>query len=106
MSQKTDFTTELFEAANRLDVVSPFERRRLIERSVAVIAAQQELLKLRGNVVPIEPDFLKEIGKLAEMAGGDNGIDVLISAGLLMLADEIRRLRILCLTTRADGDQA
>lgn len=106
MSQTTDFTAELFKAANRLDVVSPFERRRLIERAVAVIAAQRELLKLRGDIVPIEPDFLKEMGKLAEMAGGDNGVDVLISAGLLILAEEIRRLRILCLTTGADGDRA
>jgi hypothetical protein len=106
MSQTTDFTAELFEAANRLDVVSPFERRRLIERAVTVIGAQRELLKLRGNVVPLEPDFLKEMGKLAEMAGGDNGVDVLISVGLLMLAEEIRRLRILCQTTGADGYQA
>lgn len=106
MSQTTDFTAELFEAANRVDAVSPFERRRLIERAAAVIAAQRELLRLRGNLVPLEPDFLKEMGKLAEMAGGRNGVDVLISTGFLMLAEEIRRLRILCLTTGADGDQA
>lgn len=35
------------------------------------------------------------MGTLAEMAGRGDGIDVLIGAGLLMLAGEIQQLRTL-----------
>lgn len=96
MSQTTNFVAELIYAANTIAEVTPFERRRLLERGMAIVGAQQELLELRGNIVPIRSGFMHDMAKLAEIAGRDNGIEVLIGAGMLMLADEIRRLRVLC----------
>jgi hypothetical protein len=101
VSQTTDFVAELIYAANTIDEVTPFERRRLLERGMAIVAAQRELLELRGNIVPLQPDFMREMGKLAEIAGRRNGISLLIGSGMLMLADEIRRLRVLCKTAGA-----
>ncbi len=101
MSQTTDFVAELIYAANTIDDVTPFERRRLLERGMAIVAAQRELLELRGNIVPLQPDFMQAMAKLAEIAGRDNGIEILIAVGMLNLADEIRRLRVLCKATEA-----
>lgn len=96
MSQTTDFVAELIYAANTIDDVTPLERRRLLERGMAIVAAQRELLEMRGNIVPLQPDFMQAMAKLAEIAGRDNGIEILIAVGMLNLADEIRRLRVLC----------
>lgn len=101
MSQTTDLVAELIYAANTIDDVTPFERRRLLERGMAIVAAQRELLELRGNIVPLQPDFMQAMAKLAEIAGRDNGIEMLIAAGMLNLAEEIRRLRVLCKATEA-----
>ncbi len=101
MSQTTDFVAELIYAANTIDDVTPFERRRLLERGMAIVAAQRELLELRGNIVPLQPDFMQAMAKLAEIAGRDNGIEMLIAVGMLDLAEEIRRLRVLCKATEA-----
>lgn len=95
MSQTTDFVTELVRAANTLTAVTPFERRRLIERSISVIGAQRELIRLDGGVAHDLPGFMQDMATLAEMAGRDSGIDILVSAGLLMLAGEIQQLRTL-----------
>lgn len=95
MTQTTDFISELFEAANTLQNVTPAERRRLIERGISTVHAQQELLRLNGNTVAIEPGFMSDMPALAMVAGQDNAVDTLVSAGMLMLAGEIRRLRIL-----------
>lgn len=94
MSQTTDFVAELIYAANTIDDVTPFERRRLLERGMAIVAAQREL-------VPLQPDFMQAMAKLAEIAGRDNGIEMLIAVGMLDLAEEIRRLRVLCKATEA-----
>jgi len=101
VSQTTDFVAELIYAANTIDDVTPFERRRLLERGMAIVAAQRELLELRGNIVPLQPDFMQAMAKLAEIAGRDNGIEMLIAVGMLDLAEEIRRLRVLCKATEA-----
>ncbi len=55
VTQMTDFISELIEAANTLESVTPNERRRLIERGISTVRAQQELLQLQGNLVAIEP---------------------------------------------------
>jgi len=52
MSTTTDFIAELVRAANEVHLLSPAERRRLLERAAAVIAAQREILDLRDKVVP------------------------------------------------------
>jgi hypothetical protein len=101
VSQTTDFISELIYAANTIADVTPFERRRLLERGMAIAAAQRELLELRGDIVPLQPGFMQDMAKLAETAGRENGIEILIGAGMLMLANEIRRLRLL--SKAADG---
>lgn len=101
MSQTTGFVAELIYAANTIDDVTPFERRRLLERGITIVAAQRELLELRGNIVPLQPDFMQAIVKLAEIAGRENGVEILIAVGMLNLADEIRRLRVLCKAAEA-----
>lgn len=101
MSQTTDFISELIYAANTIADVTPFERRRLLKRGMAIAAAQRELLELRGDIVPLQPGFMQDMAKLAETAGRENGIEILIGAGMLMLANEIRRLRLL--SKAADG---
>ncbi len=95
MTQTTDFISELFEAANTLENITLPERRRLLERGIATVRAQQELLRVSSNITAIEPGFMSDMPKLAEIAGQDDAVDVLVSAGMLMLAGEIRRLRIL-----------
>lgn len=96
MSQATDCIAQLIRAANTLDTVTPFERGRLLDRGISIVRAQRELLQLQGNIVPVRPGFMQDLGSLANMAGREGGIDVLIGAGMLMLADEIQRLRMLC----------
>lgn len=96
MSHTTDFIAELIRAANTLDTVTPFERGRLIDRGVSIVQAQRELLQLHGNIVPVKPGFMQDMGTLAEMAGREDGIDILVGAGMLMLAGEIQRLGTLC----------
>ncbi len=97
----TDFISELVEAANTLPSLAPSERRRLIERGISTVQAQRELLHVNGNMVAIQPGFMADMPTLAGMAGDNDAVDVIVSAGMLMLAGEIRRLRILC---NGDGD--
>ncbi len=95
MTHTPDFISELFAAANTIHDIAPLERRRLIERGIATVRAQRELLHMNGNTVSLEPGFMKDMPGLAVMAARDEGIEVLVAAGMLMLAAEIRRLRIL-----------
>ena len=48
MSATTDFIAELIRAANEIYLLTPLERVRLIERAVATIQAQRELLAMRS----------------------------------------------------------
>lgn len=84
--------------ANTLHAVTPYERRRLIVLGFSVVEAQREVILLQGDVVPVEPGFMQSMATLAEMAGREDGIDVLIGAGMLMLAGEIQRLSVLAHT--------
>lgn len=89
------FISELVFAANTIESVTPPERRRLIERGIATVRAQRELLTLRGNVIPMEPPAMRDMEALAVRAEYVPGIGLHVSAGMLLLAEEIRRLRIL-----------
>jgi len=95
LTQTTAFISELVEGANTLQHVAPGERRRLIERGIATVNAQQELLRLQGNTIAFQPGFMSDMPALARIAGQDDAVEVLVSSGMLMLAGEIRRLRIL-----------
>ncbi|OCJ15292.1 hypothetical protein A6U87_24380 [Rhizobium sp. AC44/96] len=93
MTQTTDFITELIVAANQISAVTPFERRRLLERAVATTKALRELLLLSKKVVPISAGLQRDIeGMVCE---AETAPEVLMAAVLLMAADEIRQLRIL-----------
>jgi hypothetical protein len=52
-------------------------------------------------MVAIQLGFMADMQTLAEMAGDDDAVDIIVSGGMLMLAGEIRRLRIFC---NRDGD--
>lgn len=95
MIQTTDFISELVAAANMIELIRPSERQRLIERGVLIVKAQQDLLHVSGNTIAIEPAFMRDMPKLADMAGRDEVAELVVGAGMLMLAGEMRRLRIL-----------
>lgn len=95
MTETTAFIAELIEAANKIHLLRADERRRLIERGIAVVNAQQELLGLNGNIVALTPAFLKDMPMLVVMAEREDAVETIVGAGMLMLAGEIRRLRIL-----------
>ncbi|MBW6425443.1 hypothetical protein KX729_28915 [Rhizobium sp. XQZ8] len=75
--------------------IKPVKRRRLIDRGIATVHAQQELLRLNGTTFALQPGFMSDMPTLARLAGQEDAVDVLVSAGMLMLAGEIMRLRIL-----------
>ncbi len=93
MTQTTDFVTELIVAANQISSVTPFECRRLLERGIATTKALRELLLVNHKVVPISAGLLAEIETLVPEV--DTTPDVLLAAALLLVAEEIRQLRVL-----------
>lgn len=93
MSTTTDFIAELVRAANEVHLLAPAERRRLLERAAAVIAAQRELLELRDKVVPPSRGVVSDLDAMKQHAR--EGADVVVRSVLLLCAEEIRRLRIL-----------
>ena len=93
MSSTTDFVSELYRAANEVAKLSLPERRRLIERALAAIADQREILSNQGNVAPFPSAILTEIRTL--MNEIDKGPNFFAAHLLLECADEIRRLHVL-----------
>lgn len=47
------------------------------------------------GVVAIPAHFMEDMPKLAEMAERPDAVDVIVAAGMLMLAEEVQRLRVL-----------
>ena len=90
---RTDIVVELEAAANTINDVMPIDRRKLIEEGIAGVASERTLLILKGNVLPMEPGFMSDMPTLAEMAGLDDALELIVSAGMMMLAGEIARLR-------------
>lgn len=93
MTTTTDFIAELVRAANEVHLLGPAERRRLIERAAATIAAQRELLDLHDKVVPLSRGVVSDLEGMKQHA--PEGPDVVVGSVLLLCAEEIRRLRIL-----------
>ena len=90
MSSTTDFITELYRAANEVRKLTPFERRRLLERAVATIRAGQEQV---GG----QPDLLKheKVAALQTVAESiASAPEVIVGHALLEGADMIRTLKI------------
>lgn len=93
MSSTTDFTAELFRAANQIETLTPSERVRLIERAAATIQAQRDILATRERVVPISFGVTADLKWMKAQA--PTMPEVLSAVVMLKCADEIRRLRIL-----------
>lgn len=82
-------------AANTIYEIRADERRRLVVAGTEAAKADLAILLKKGTVVPVEPGFMSDMPTLAEMAGKENGVEVIVGAGMLMLAGEIRRLHAL-----------
>ncbi|NOV20943.1 hypothetical protein E5S70_33840 [Ensifer adhaerens] len=91
MSLTTAFISELIWAANQASSLTPFEKRRLIERAVATI---HDLREQAG--IPSSNTAADALTGLRETASAVDGLDgERISAALLEAADMIRTLRVL-----------
>lgn len=53
----------------------------------------KQLLQLACIRDPEQPNFMSDMPKLAEMAGDADAVEVIVAAGMSMLASEIERLR-------------
>ena len=93
MCNTTSFVAELVRAANEVHLLTLGERRRLIERAAATIAAQRKLLEVRRNVAPLSRGMVADLDTM--MRDAPEGPDALVALTLLLCAEEIRRLRIL-----------
>ncbi|KQV40539.1 MULTISPECIES: hypothetical protein [unclassified Rhizobium] len=89
----TDIVTTLETAANTIHGVTLKERRRLIEQGIEAATNERAQLLVRGEIIPLEPAFMVDMPTLAETAGHSDTVAVIVSAGMLMLAAEIGRLR-------------
>jgi hypothetical protein len=93
MSTTTDFIAELIRAANEVHLLAPLERKRLVDRAAATIAAQRELLEFRDKVVPLSHGVVSDLENMRRHTA--EGPDVVVASVLSLCAEEIRRLRIL-----------
>lgn len=89
----SDIVDALEAAANTIYDIHVQERRRLILVGTEIAKAERAHLLSKKTVLPLERRFMSDMPKLAEMAGKENAVEVLVGAGMLMLAGEIRRLR-------------
>lgn len=88
-----DIVTALETAANTIHGVTLKERRRLIEQGIEAATNERAQLLVRGEIIPVEPAFMVDMQTLAKAAGRSGTVAVIVSAGMLMLAAEIGRLR-------------
>lgn len=90
MTATIDFITELFRAGNGVGKLTPFERRRLIDRAIATIRDMREQVNFSAPAAA--GDVLAEIDAI----GRDIAVvpDQLVAMALLELADMIRTLKI------------
>lgn len=98
MTATTDLIAELFRAANEVGMLSPFEKRRLLERAVATIREGRDRVGIRPSRTA--PDKVIDIQTVA--ASCASAPDVLVSHAMLEAADMIRTLKIV-LDAKADA---
>ncbi|WP_085043874.1 hypothetical protein [Ensifer aridi] len=91
MSLTTDFIAELIRAANEADKLTPFEVKRLLNRSVATIRDMREQTGIRGN--HRAKDVVIDLQVAAARAESLSSAE--IRDALLDAADIIRTLKIL-----------
>lgn len=91
MSLTTAFTSELVWAANQVEHLTAFEKRRLLERAVVTIREMREQVGISASKA--EPDPVIDLQTTAAGIERRTGDDV--RAALLDAANIIRTLRIL-----------
>lgn len=93
MVPTTDIVHELHVASNTIFDVALSDRQRLLLDGIEEAASFRRLALLAGVHDPDPPGFMDDMPKLAAMAGDADAVEVLIAAGMSMLAGEIERLR-------------
>ncbi|WP_420829025.1 hypothetical protein [Ensifer adhaerens] len=97
MSLTTAFISELVWAANQVDQLTAFEKRRLIERAVVIIREMRDQIGNPQNKTAADP----VIDLQTTAAGMENRTDDQTRDALLDAANMIRSLRIIL-----DGKEA
>lgn len=80
-------------AANTIHTVPLNERRDLIEQGVSAIDALRADLESAGNVSPLQPRWMADMRSLAEISSREDAVEVLVAAGMSLIAAELERLR-------------
>lgn len=91
MSGLPEFVRELFAAANQIDLLTPRERRRLIERAANTIGGLREQIATDGRIVPLVRDITGDLPAFLRTI--DTIPPVLIAVTMNKCADEILRLK-------------
>jgi len=89
----TDLVSEFVRAANSLTKLPQGEKRRLLDRGIAVSSALKELLIETGKVAPVDASIEDVIADIAYHI--EQISDETLSKALLALAGQIRTLRII-----------
>ncbi|WP_172724354.1 hypothetical protein [Neorhizobium tomejilense] len=93
MTAGSDIVAELHTSANSIFDVDPLDRQRLIVFGLEEAASLEKRLQQAGHAVGDRPGFMDDMPELAKMAARPEAVEVLIAAGMSMLAAEIDRLR-------------
>jgi hypothetical protein len=91
MSGVTEFVAELFRAANEVEKLTAFEKKRLLERAVATIRDMRDQTGIAGGSLDEDPviDFQTIAASIARRS------DETAKAALLDAAGIIRTLKII-----------
>lgn len=100
MNKTTDFITELVRAANEVNRITQFERRRLLERAAVTIGDLRDQTGMPSSRTGA--DALIDLQTTAVAIASRS--DEQVKSALLTAADMIRSLRIL-LDTRTKGQE-
>ncbi len=93
MTHDADIIIALETAANTTIEVGPAERRRLLMEGMNEATLLEARLRNAVNADFERPDFLDDMTALIEMAANPNAVEILVAAGMSMLASEIERMR-------------
>jgi hypothetical protein len=93
MTAGSDIVFELRASANSIFDVEPLDRQRLIVSGIEEAVALEKRLQQAGHAVGDRPGFMDDMPQLAKIAARPEAVEVLVAAGMSMLAAEIDRLR-------------
>ena len=84
---------ELHRASNSIFDIDTTERQRLLLAGIEETDATRRMLTILGRSVPAASSYMEDMEKVAEMAARGDAVEVLVAAGMSMLATEIEGLR-------------